>query len=237
MTDAPISRAFVSDIEVRAGGEGRTVTGIVVPFDRTARVSDGGPSYDEMFVQGAFKRTIQHRGDKVKLLSQHNARTNPLGRATLLREDAAGLYGEFYVSRTTAGDEALELLRDGALDSFSVGFSPIKHEKRGRTIVRTEVGLREASLVTFPAYEGALVGGVRAWPDMTDEERAELALLVASHIDLRSTTSLAETSETLGTSPEPAPVEQQDAAISGHSARQTQNRLRLQARKEGGPLS
>ena len=26
---------------------------------------------------------------------------------------------------------------------------------------RTEVGLREASLVTFPAYEAALVGGVR----------------------------------------------------------------------------
>ncbi len=165
-----LSRAFVADIEVRADSEGRTVHGIVVPFDRVARVSDGGRPYDEMFQKGAFAKTIQERGDRVKLLSQHNARSNPLGRASVLREDAAGLYGEFRVSKTAAGDEALELLRDGALDSFSVGFSPIKHRMDGRTTVRTEVGLREASLVTFPAYEGALVGGVRSLGDFSTEE-------------------------------------------------------------------
>lgn len=160
MTES-LSRAFTGDIEVRADSTGRTVTGIVVPFDRTARVSDGGPSYDEAFQRGAFAKTIAERGAKVKLLSQHNARTNPLGRATLLREDAAGLYGEFSVSRTQAGDEALELIRDGALDSFSVGFAPIKHEKRNGVVWRTEVALREASLVTFPAYSDALVSGLR----------------------------------------------------------------------------
>jgi uncharacterized protein len=160
MTDN-LSRAFAGDIEVRASAEGRTVTGIVVPFDRTARVSDGGPSYDEAFQRGAFAKTIAERGSKVKLLSQHNSRTNPLGRATLLREDAAGLYGEFSVSRTQAGDEALELIRDGALDSFSVGFSGIKAEKRSGVLWRTEVALREASLVTFPAYSDALVSGLR----------------------------------------------------------------------------
>jgi len=160
MTDS-LSRAFVSDIEVRADGEGRTVHGIVVPFGQVARVSDGGPSYEEMFVRGSFAKTIQERGARVKLLSQHLARQNPLGRATLLREDAAGLYGEFMVSRTNAGDEALALVRDGALDSFSVGFKPIQHRTQDSVRVRTEVGLREASLVTFPAYEGAMVGGVR----------------------------------------------------------------------------
>ena len=160
MTES-LSRAFTGDIEVRADATGRTVTGIVVPFERTARVSDGGPSYDEAFQRGAFAKTIAERGGKVKLLSQHNARTNPLGRATLLREDAAGLYGEFSVSRTQAGDEALELIRDGALDSFSVGFAPVKHEKRAGVLWRTEVALREASLVTFPAYSDALVSGLR----------------------------------------------------------------------------
>lgn len=156
-----LSRAFVSDIEIRSDGDGRTVHGIIVPFDQVARVSDGGPFYDEAFQRGAFAKTISERGSRVKLLSQHQARQNPLGRATLLREDAAGLYGEFHVSSTRAGDEALELVRDGALDSFSVGFKGIKHAKRGGVVWRTEVGLREASLVTFPAYEAALVGGVR----------------------------------------------------------------------------
>jgi HK97 family phage prohead protease len=178
-----ICRNFAVDLSVRSDGTGRTITGIVVPFDRSARVSDGGPSYLEAFQRGAFSKTIAERGDRVKLLSQHDTRKNPLGRATLLREDAAGLYGEFVVSKTRAGDEALELVRDGALDSFSVGFSPIKHEKRNGMVVRTEVGLREASLVTFPAYEDALVGGVRA--DFTDEE----LLAIAERLDrLQSTT-------------------------------------------------
>ena len=129
MTES-ISRAFTGDIEVRASAEGRTIAGIIVPWDRKARVSDGGPSYDEMFRRGSLAKTIRERADRVKFLSQHNSRTNPLGVARVLREDAAGAYGEFVVSKTQAGDEALELVRDGALDSFSVGFTPVKHEKR-----------------------------------------------------------------------------------------------------------
>ena len=173
-----ITRHFEPDLEVRAAGDGRTIAGIVVPYERVARVSDGGPSYDEMFRRGAFSKTIKERGNRVKLLSQHNSRTNPLGRAVELREDAAGLFGEFRVSKTQAGDEALELVRDGALDSFSVGFAPVNHVTENGVRVRTEVKLREASLVTFPAYEDALVTGVRSTLDalanMTAEERAEL---------------------------------------------------------------
>lgn len=227
-----ISRAFAADLEVRADGTGRTVHGIVVPFDRVARVSDGGPAYDEAFQRGAFAKTIAERGDKVKLLSQHNARAFPLGRATGLREDAAGLYGEFHVSKTAAGDEALELLRDGALDSFSVGFSPIKHEKRSRVTWRTEVALREASLVTFPAYEGALVGGVRA-ADLTDDDLAEIARMVAEHTDLRSTTPDGEP----GTDAADAATTENEPGTPLRSATHTHHRLQAQARKTGGPLS
>lgn len=177
-----ISRAFSADLEVRSGATGRTIHGIVVPFDRVARVSDGGPSYLEMFRRGAFAKTIQERGARVKLLSQHEVRKNPLGRATLLREDAAGLYGEFAVSKTAAGDEVLELVRDGALDAFSVGFAPVKHTTervQDRSVkVRTEVGLREASLVTLPAYEDALVTGVRT-EDLSDDDLRVIAARIA----------------------------------------------------------
>lgn len=199
-----LSRAFATDLEVRSQGDGRTIHGIVVPFDRAATVSDGGPAYEEAFQRGSFAKTIAERGDKVKLLLHHNARSNPLGRATLLREDGGGLYGEFRVSQTNAGDEALELVRDGAFDSFSVGFSGIKAEKRGGTVWRTEVALREVSLVTFPSYAGALVGGVRM-SDLTPEDLAELARM------LRETgfaaTPLGEP-EALGTSTDAAPVEE-----------------------------
>lgn len=233
MSDS-LSRAFVADIEVRADGTGRTVHGIVVPFNRVARVSDGGRPYDEMFAPGSFKRSITMKPvERVKLLSQHNSRTNPLGRATLLREDAAGLYGEFHVSKTSAGDEALELLRDGALDSFSVGFAPIQHVKQRNVTVRTEVGIREASLVTFPAYDGALVGGVRS---LTPDDLAELAAM------LRESTDLAATSEMdpadLGTSDPSEPARNADEdPVEDHALRFTHTKSRARARREGGPLS
>lgn len=220
-----VSRAFAADLEVRSAGDGRTIHGIVVPFDHVARVSDGGPSYDEAFQRGAFAKTIVERGDRVKLLSQHASRTNPLGKALTLREDAAGLYGEFYVSRTTAGDEALELVRDGALDSFSVGFAPVKHEKRGRVTWRTEVALREASLVTFPAYDGALVGGVRAL-DLTPEDLADLARMLreAEHLSATPVEPV-----DVGTSPEAAPADV-EPALAGHSSRQFTYRAALRQR-------
>lgn len=220
-----VSRAFAADLEVRSAGDGRTIHGIVVPFDHVARVSDGGPPYDEAFQRGAFAKTIVERGDRVKLLSQHASRTNPLGKALTLREDAAGLYGEFYVSRTTAGDEALELVRDGALDSFSVGFAPVKHEKRGRVTWRTEVALREASLVTFGAYDGALVGGVRAL-DLTPEDLADLARMLreAEHLSATPVEPV-----DVGTSPEAAPADV-EPALAGHSSRQFTYRAALRQR-------
>ena len=185
---ADLSRSFHGDIEVRADSEGRTIAGIVVPYDTVALVSDGGPAYKESFARGAFKRTIQHRGDRVKLLYQHNAR-EPIGRAVNLREDAAGLYGEFRVSNVPDGDHALELVRDGVLDSFSVGFTGVKAEKRGGVTVRTEVALREASLVTFPAYEDARITAVReALSDMSEEERMELLRMYDLATDLPGTT-------------------------------------------------
>ena len=169
-----ITRAFAGDLSIRADADGRTVSGIVVPFDTEARVSDGGPSYLERFARGSFAKTIKERGDRVKLLMQHDSH-EPIGRAVMLREDAAGLYGEFRVSAVPSGDQALELVRDGVIDSFSVGFAPIKHTRDGEVTVRTEVALREASLVTFPAYDTARVLALRAaLADLPADERDEL---------------------------------------------------------------
>lgn len=156
-----INRAHQADLEVR--GDGRTVVGIAVPYDAPTAIRDHSGSYTEIFRRGAFAKTISERGDRVKFLAQHDRRSMPLGKATLLREDASGLYGEFRVSNTTAGDEALELIRDGALDAFSVGFRPVKDRKNanGSLVERLEAGLDEVSAVAFPAYDGALIGGVR----------------------------------------------------------------------------
>lgn len=171
-----LTRDFIADIEIRSDGTGRTVHGILVPYNSVARVSDGGPAYDEMFAPGAFSRDIETRnGDfrGVKFLYQHD-HAEPIGRAIELNEDASGLYGAFRVAKTHRGDEALELLREGVLDSFSIGFrtvdpapgSPLRADEG--PVVRVKASLRETSLVTFPAYAGALVAGLRAIEETSD---------------------------------------------------------------------
>jgi HK97 family phage prohead protease len=158
-----LQRAFPGDLEIR-GGDGRTITGIAAPFDSPAAISDIQGRYTETIERGAFARTIAERGSsKVKLLVQHESRSLPIGRAHVLREDTAGLYGEFKVSKTERGDEVLELVRDGALDAFSIGFRPIRDHwsADGSTRTLLEARLDEVSVVSFPAYEKALISAVR----------------------------------------------------------------------------
>ena len=158
-----LSRSFTTDLEVRSGGDGRTIQGIVVPYGQTAKVSDGGPSYSERFQRGAFSKYLREKPvDRfaLRLLSQHDA-NKPLGRAVDMVETDKGLLGSFRVSDTAHGRDQLELVRDGVLGAFSVGFIPMQAKRDGSITVRTEVALREVSLVTFPAYEGAVVTGLR----------------------------------------------------------------------------
>jgi uncharacterized protein len=163
MSGEVLHRQFSTEIEVRSGGDGRTLTGIVVPFGRPTSPDSGLP-FTETFRQGAFARTIADRGSKVKLLVAHDSQALPIGRASLLREDRAGLYGEFRVSATPRGDEVIELARDGALDAFSVGFVPLQDQwssdRQERTV--TEAKLLEVSAVTWGAYPDARVLAVRS---------------------------------------------------------------------------
>jgi uncharacterized protein len=96
------------------------------------------------------------------VLADHNHEKWPIGRAQVLREDPDGLYAELRISRTRDGDEALELIRDGALDGLSIGFEPIAQQHRDDIVVHTEIKLREISVVAWPAYETARISAVRA---------------------------------------------------------------------------
>ena len=150
---------------------GRRVYGRLVPYGVEAKVTtESGRSYYERVEFGAFKRSIRERGDKVKLLVAHDETRLPIGRATHLEERQDGLYGEFLISETSLGNDALTALRDGLVDSFSIGFRSIKshpeYTDRSRsglpTTVRTEAALLEVSLTAFPVFAGAKVSGLRS---------------------------------------------------------------------------
>lgn len=143
-------RQYDATFEVRGEGDGRTIVGIAVPYDVEQRIN---PGLVEVFRKGVF-RDVTRAANRVKLLFQHKTDT-PIGRATMLEERDGGLYGEFRISKTEAGDEALELIRDGVLSNLSVGFQPLKDEKRGGVVNRIRAHLAEVSLVTFGAYGDA----------------------------------------------------------------------------------
>jgi HK97 family phage prohead protease len=148
---------------VRADTTGRTIYGLAVPYGVPAEVNDGFGPYREQFAPGAFTRSINERGAKVKLFTQHETRKLPIGRAAELSERADGLHVAFSVARTRDGDEALELVSSGVVDGFSIGFAPVRERRESdRTVTRLEASLREVSLVHSPAYADALVGGVRS---------------------------------------------------------------------------
>lgn len=164
--------------ELSVRNESRTICGVAVPFGVEATVSDNGfTTYREQFARGAFARTIRDRMTKVKLLRSHDAQVLAVGRASLLREDAGGLWAEMSVSRTAAGDELLELVRDGVVDSFSVGFRPVAEtvDHNSGAVTRTEVRLEEISAVNFPAYADASIAGVRSAPALTGAAAQDLA--------------------------------------------------------------
>lgn len=152
-------RSFSVAFQYRAEGDGRTISGIAVPYNVEQRING---NLTEVFRKGAFADVVR-APFRVKLLRGHDAKAMPLGRATLLRETDDGLYAEMRVSNTAAGDEVLELIKDGALDNLSIGFMPLKNRKREDGVIeRIKAHLAEISLVTFGAYgDLAAISGVR----------------------------------------------------------------------------
>lgn len=182
-----IQRTFTSELEIRKSGDnaGRIVSGLAIPFNTPQRIVDRNGEWDETVRNGSFTKTLAQRGDRVKFLMNHDRSASPLGRALLLREDPAGLYGEFLVAKTAAGDEALELIRVGAIDGLSVGVRVLqaKWTKNRSACEWLECDLREISATAFAAYDAAQITGVRSVdlpPTLTQlQMRARVANLKA----------------------------------------------------------
>lgn len=149
-------RTAPGPLEVRADGDGRTITGLAVPYGTETRIG----SYLEQFAVGAFSGADPAR---VPLLAAHQRNELPIGRAATLTDTPAGLLVELRVSNTSYGDDVLTLVRDGAATGLSIGFVPVEDRwSHDRTrVTRIRATLAEVSIVGFPAYPSARVMSVR----------------------------------------------------------------------------
>ena len=137
--------------------EAREVIGRAVPYNE---VIDIGGGDTEQFVRGSVDLNAH-----VKLFRGHK---DIIGKVNHMEEREDGLWIKAKISNTKLGDETLELVKDGAIRSFSVGFIPMVDEKQDRNIIRKKVNLKEVSLVDFPAYENASVTEVREIKEETN---------------------------------------------------------------------
>ena len=137
-------------VEVR-DAEQRLISGRIVPYNEQILVR-GRP---ESFAPGSLSGVNPER---VRLLDHHDQR-KPIGKMVSLEERSDGAYATFQIARTERGDEILQLVIEGVLDSFSPGFVPGVQDANG--VHQRIKDLPEVSLVTFPAYAGAKVLSVR----------------------------------------------------------------------------
>lgn len=175
------------ELEIRAGGDGRTVTGLVAPWDIeiTATGAGGRGVIREVLRQGALDKSVAERGDKIPLTFYHPDPTNPfadrgiIGRAIKWENSASGQRASFKVADTPRGNEALTMIREGLIADFSIGFKGVHDrtkvvQERGKAPLyeRYEVNLDHVALVPNGAYPNALVEQVRAEFDPDNEELA-----------------------------------------------------------------
>lgn len=149
-------------LELKEVTDARTFSGYGAVFGNVDQGRD-------LIVRGAFAESLadwRTKGKLPKMLWQHNPHA-PIGIYTEMREDD---YGLFVKGRFTDGvqqaDEAYALMKDGALDGLSIGYSTLDDEVDRAAGIRKllKVDLWEVSTVTFPMNVGAGVTDVKAQP-------------------------------------------------------------------------
>lgn len=111
---------------------------------------------EDIVFPGAYARTLASKS-KVRFLWSHSPMM-PLGVPKRLLEDKRGLFGTFRISKTRLGEETHQLVKDGAVDSFSIGFiaNDYSINKQGIRELKS-VSLIEVSLVAVPMNDSAII--------------------------------------------------------------------------------
>lgn len=198
----PIQRSFaIDDLIVRSDGDGRTVEAYAAVFGEPTEIRDQYGHYYESIDRTAFDGVLK-RNVKPAVFFNHGRDifgnpsdkwSAPVAVHRSASTDGRGLRVSSWYVNTPAGDEALELIRSGAVDGFSFSGKP----NRSRTIpaagddlptvVRQELSLAEYGPAVFRAYDGARVLAMRSatqivetLDDLTHDQLVELVEVLRS---------------------------------------------------------
>lgn len=159
------------EYQIKEEGEGRVVEGY-------ASVWGNKDSYGDVMHKGSFAKTLKERVSKnrIKVFYQHH---EPVGVLLEAKEDDTGLWTKARISKTSLGDDVLELIRDKAVDTMSFGYSVVKEDWDDETKTNNvrEVRLMEVSYVPIPANEEAMILSVKSMEGEGRRVARELASL------------------------------------------------------------
>lgn len=144
-------KLIASHVSVDAATNGeprRTISGVAVPFNTFAVVSD---DTEVMFLPGS----LPVEGKAPRLFMYHDA-TQPVGVVTERVETSEAMLFSARISATTLGNDALTMAQDGTIDQVSVGVNPTKYsyDDKQRMIIEAADWV-ELSLVPVGAFGDA----------------------------------------------------------------------------------
>lgn len=192
------------DYEIDRSGDGRVVVAYAAAFGNPYEVRDHEGHYDETVNPSAFNKVLARSGsiNNVQVHFNHGLTlwgtpsdrySMPLGTPEEIKPDGRGLLTRTRYAKTELGDEVLELWRSGAIrgQSFRGAIMQSRTVTRngpnGRPVIeRLQLGLREYGPTPNPANVEAGLVSIRSQliaqvEHLTDEERAELASLLAQY--------------------------------------------------------
>jgi len=175
---------FSAPVLAEASEGRREIYGIAAPYGVEAVVSDGSRV---MFEQGS----LPEDGPAPKLIESHD-----LGQIRGLvierRNTDSGMEFTAKIAATVAGNDALELVKMGAIDSVSVGVTPTKWKMQGDLMVIQAADWQELSLVAIPAFSGATITKVAA--QATPDDQPEPETVPEEETDMNETPEVVEAS-------------------------------------------
>lgn len=123
--------------------------------------------YNDVILPGAFTASLAKWRAKNKMppvLWNHND-SEPIGVYTNIYEDEKGLYveGKLLIDDVPRAKSTHALLKAGAIDGLSIGYSTKKANQQGngvRELVEVDIG--EISIVTQPANERSVITSVKS---------------------------------------------------------------------------
>lgn len=150
-----------ADAQFKVDAEKRTVSGLLVPWNKVARSG---------FAKWRFAPNSLRWADvsRVKLNRDHDRRQS-VGYAVRLDSTADGLTGTFKIARGAAGDEVLSLAEDKVLDGFSIevdfdpdGTSWARDPDDDMVRLVSDAPLVGVAITPAPAFDDARLTGVTA---------------------------------------------------------------------------